>query len=87
MLGIYVQEEISHLSCIQSKRLIRKCFQNDGTLEGKEVIPRKVCVIMAKSRVYDTKWSKSEREKQISYINAYLESIRMVQMNAFAGQK
>ena len=46
---------------------------------------------MAESRVYDTKRSELEREKQISYINAcinaYLESIKMVQMNVFAGQK
>ena len=38
-----------------------------------------------KPRAYYTEWSKSEREKQISYINIYMESRKMVMMNLFAG--
>ena len=34
-----------------------------------------------------TKWSKSEREKQISYDTTYVESKKMVQMNLFTKQK
>ena len=35
-----------------------------------------------------TEWNKSEEEKQISYINAYLWNLeKMVQMNRFARQK
>ena len=35
-----------------------------------------------------TEWSKSEGEKQISYIDAYVWNLqKMVQMNLFAGQE
>ena len=37
-------------------------------------------------RVCHTERSKSEREKQISYVNTYVESRKMVQMNQFAGR-
>ena len=33
-----------------------------------------------------TEWSKSERERQISYINAYMEYRKMVLMNLASGQ-
>ena len=33
-----------------------------------------------------TEWSKSEREKQMSYINTYVESRKNVLMNLFSGQ-
>ena len=39
------------------------------------------------TRAYYTEWSKSEREKQILYINTYMESRRMVLMNLFAKQQ
>ena len=38
-------------------------------------------------RAYYTEWSKSEREKQVLYINAYTESRRMVLMNLFTEQQ
>ena len=37
----YIQEKVPCLSCIQSKRLIREYFQDDSTLEGKEVDSQK----------------------------------------------
>ena len=37
-------------------------------------------------RDYHTKWSKPDREKQISY-SLYVESLKMVQMNLFIKQK
>ena len=39
-------------------------------------------------RDYHTKWSKSDRERQISYdYHLYLESKNMIQMNLFTKQK
>ena len=38
-------------------------------------------------RAYFTKWSKSEREKQISYTNSYIFNLEMVLMNLFAEQR
>ena len=38
-------------------------------------------------RAYGTEWSKSERERQILYINTCLESRKMVLMSLFAGQQ
>ena len=39
-------------------------------------------------RVYNTEWSKSERERQISYINAYIwESRKMVLTTLGTGQQ
>ena len=40
---------------------------------------------MDEPRACYTERSKSEREKQISYINVYMESRKMVLMNLFAG--
>ena len=34
-----------------------------------------------------TEWSKSEKENQILYINMYVGSRKLVQMNLFAKQK
>ena len=46
-----------------------------------------ICRDMDGSRDCHTQWSKSEREKQISYI-AYMWNLeKWVQMNQFAGQK
>ena len=58
-------------------------------MEYYSVIKRDKCesVEVAEPRAYYTEWNKSEREKQISYINAYIymESREMVPINLFAG--
>ena len=47
-----------------------------------------ICRDVDGSRDCHTERSKSERKKQISYINAYMWNLeKMVQMNRFAGQK
>ena len=38
-------------------------------------------------RAYYTEWSKSEREKQVSYTNIYMKSQKMVLMKLFVGQQ
>ena len=38
-------------------------------------------------RCYYTLWNKPEREKQISCINTYIESRKMVLMSLFAGRQ
>ena len=43
--------------------------------------------LVDESSVRHKEWSKSEREKQISYFNIYLESRTPVQMNVLAGQE
>ena len=47
-----------------------------------------ICRDVDGSRDCHTEWSKSEREKQISYINAYMWNLeKMVEMTQFARQK
>ena len=49
---------------------------------------RVVCRDVDGPRDYHTEWSKSEREKQISYIKCiYVESRKMAEMILFAKQK
>ena len=38
-------------------------------------------------RDYHTKWSKSDRERQISYDSTYVESKKLIQKNLFVKQK
>ena len=42
---------------------------------------------MAGTRDYHTKWSKSDRERQISWYHLNVESKKMIQMNLFTKQK
>ena len=45
------------------------------------------CSDVDETGVYQTEWSKSEREKQISYINAYMWNLeKMTLMKLFAGK-
>ena len=46
-----------------------------------------ICSNMGGPRDYHTKWSKSDRERQISYGITYVESKKMIQMNLFTKQK
>ena len=38
-------------------------------------------------RDYHTKWSKSDRERQISYDSTYVESKKLIQVNLIVKQK
>ena len=42
---------------------------------------------MDATRNYHTKWSKSERERQIPYDITYMWSLKLAQMNLFTKQK
>ena len=46
-----------------------------------------ICSSMDGPRDYHTKWSKSERERQIPYDITYMWSKKMIQMNLFMKQK
>ena len=46
-----------------------------------------ICSNINGPRNYHTKWSKSERERQIPYDIAYMQNQKMIQMNLFTKQK
>ena len=45
-----------------------------------------ICRDVDGPRVRYMDWSKSEREKQVSYLKIYMESRKMVKMNLFVDQ-
>ena len=55
---------------MHSHMLDYKLVHNKPRIHKKEQVP--VSCEVDESRVYNTEWSKSERENQISYINAYI---------------
>ena len=46
-----------------------------------------ICRDVDGTRACHTQWSKSGREKQTLYNNTYVEPLKMVQMNLFAGRE
>ena len=53
---------------------------------------KKEWILINSSEVYEPttcyiEWSKSEREKQISYINIYVESLKIILMDLLAGKE
>ena len=53
---------------------------------------KKECICISSNEVDEpgacySEWSKSERERQISYTKTYMESRKMVLKNLFAGQQ
>ena len=58
------------------------------SLSHKEEWNNAICSNMDGCRDYHTKWSKSDRERQIPYDTAYMWSQKkMIQMNLFTKQK
>ena len=74
----YMDKDVLHIH----NRMLLSCKNEHIWVDSNEV---------NKPRAYYTKWSKSERERQILYINTYIyiymESRKTVLMNLFAGQQ
>ena len=61
---------------------------NGIVLRHKKEWNNAICSNMCTPRDYHTKWSKSDRERQISYGIAYMWNLKkMIQMNLFTRQK
>ena len=47
-----------------------------------------ICSNMDRPKIYYTKWSKSDKERQISYDNFHMRNLKkMIEMNLFTKQK
>ena len=73
--------------CPWTDEWIKKILHNEILLSYKKEWNNAISSNTDGPRDYHTKWSKSERERQISWYHLYVESKKMIEMNLFTKQK